>query len=208
MSSKKTWFCPHCSAENNDAFCGKCGAPKPNSTNHSNKLKYIMIIIIIVLAVILAGLVFSFSKSTSSDTTSQPTTSQTTSANEVNSSSETITDDKQTSDSETTVANENNAQTNNAQADKNKIDKVVITRDSLVGNWKSSDGNVLSIDNANFGMASYTIDEFSTTENGAQIKISLNGGRSVDIITFSNNDATRFTLKNLSTGTSNTYVRQ
>lgn len=221
MSSNQNWFCPYCGTKNDNTFCSKCGKPKPNKINnniiyakydkpiHDNKTsKYIMIAIIIVLVIILSGILFYMNKDSSSDNAVQTTSSQSLQTEENTSSSKNENLKDTTSEQINQVnAQANNANTNNTATD-NKIDKVVITRDSLIGNWKRSDGSILSIDNSNFGMATYTISQFNTTEDGAQIKISLNGGRSVSVITFSNNNASRFTIKNLSTGTSETYIRQ
>lgn len=198
--------CPNCGSavSPKDKFCLKCGTaltsyPTDNSVSKNNSsstflqvVKYTIIgIIVIFILLVIIGLLVDDKQ----DTT-QPT-------NQISTSSKLSYDNNNEEKTQVkeTVNNDN-------QPASNKIDKIEITRDSLIGNWKNDNGDILSIDNGNFGKASYTISEFKTTDDGAQIKIALNGGRSMSVITFANNDASHFTIKNLSTGESVTYTRQ
>lgn len=83
-----------------------------------------------------------------------------------------------------------------------------INKNTILGTWQGAGGNTVKIDANNFGKASYTVNDVSVSGTTTVIKVSLNGGKSVSSLVFSNNDADHFTLHNISTGYTEEYTRK
>lgn len=89
-----------------------------------------------------------------------------------------------------------------------EINPSVINKNTILGIWQREDGYILNVDNANWGKASYEISSFNMTADGAEMKITLNGGRTVYQVTFSNNNPNEFSMKNLTTNVVEYYNRK
>lgn len=70
----------------------------------------------------------------------------------------------------------------------------------IVGTWQGRDGSILDITNSSFGKASYSINEVSNDGTYTVVTISVNGGRSINTLTFSNDNPSYMMLNNLTTG--------
>lgn len=89
-----------------------------------------------------------------------------------------------------------------------EINPSIINKNTILGIWQREDGYILNVDNANWGKASYEISSFNMTADGAEMKITLNGGRTVYQVTFSNNNPNEFSMKNLTTNVVEYYNRK
>lgn len=89
-----------------------------------------------------------------------------------------------------------------------EINPSVINKNTILGIWQRKDGYILNVDNASWGKAAYEINSFNTTADGAEMKITLNGGRTVYQVTFSNNNSNEFSMKNLTTNVVEYYSRK
>lgn len=75
----------------------------------------------------------------------------------------------------------------------------------IEGTWQGRDGSIMSITDRGFGKAPYSVR--SVSNDGKVVTISVNGGRSINTLTFDNNNPNYMMLNNVSTGYSADYVR-
>lgn len=73
--------------------------------------------------------------------------------------------------------------------------------------WQGRDGSIMSITDRDFGEAPYSVRSVSNDGNYTVVTISVNGGRSINTLTFDNNNPNYMMLNNVSTGYSADYVR-
>lgn len=77
----------------------------------------------------------------------------------------------------------------------------------IEGTWQDRDGSIMSITDRDFGKASYSVRSVSNDGNYTVVTISVNGGRSINTLTFDNNNPNYMMLNNVSTGYLADYVR-
>lgn len=73
----------------------------------------------------------------------------------------------------------------------------------IEGTWQDRD----SITDRDFGKAPYSVRSVSNDGSYTVVTISVNGGRSINTLTFDNNNPNYMMLNNVSTGYSADYVR-
>ena len=79
--------------------------------------------------------------------------------------------------------------------------------DLICGMWQRADGVNFKITETSFGKASYTIQEVSDEEGEIVITIAVNGGRTIDTLTFERGNEDHMYLYNLTTNFSTEYDR-
>jgi hypothetical protein len=77
----------------------------------------------------------------------------------------------------------------------------------IEGTWQDRDGSIMNITDRDFGKAPYSVRSVSNDGNYTVVTISVNGGRSINTLTFDNNNPNYMMLNNVSTGYSADYVR-
>ena len=58
----------------------------------------------------------------------------------------------------------------------------------IEGTWQDRDGSIMSITDRDFGKAPYSVRSVSNDGNYTVVTISVNGGRSINTLTFDNNN--------------------
>lgn len=77
----------------------------------------------------------------------------------------------------------------------------------IQGTWQARDGGKLTITPRDFGKASYQLRDASDDGTYFVVTIAVNGGRSIDTLTFTNGNNDYMMLNNLITGYSQDYTR-
>lgn len=66
----------------------------------------------------------------------------------------------------------------------------------IEGTWQDRDGSIMSITDRDFGKAPYSVRSVSNDGNYTVVTISVNGGRSINTLTFDNNNPNYMMLNN------------
>ena len=77
----------------------------------------------------------------------------------------------------------------------------------IQGTWQASDGGKVAITSRYFGKGSYEIRDVSNNGTYTVVTIAVNGGQSIDTLTFQNENYNDMMLNNLTTGYSQDYSR-
>ena len=85
--------------------------------------------------------------------------------------------------------------------------EITLAQNLLIGTWEGTDGRVIKITERGFGKASYTIEDVSDEDGEIVITIAVNGGRTMDTLTFEHGVRDYMLLNNLTTGFELGYSR-
>lgn len=86
-------------------------------------------------------------------------------------------------------------------------EEIALAQRMIIGTWEGTDGRVVKITERGFGKASYSIQDVADEDGEIVITIAVNGGRTIDSLTFEHGDGTHMVLNNLTNGFEMEYSR-